>query len=112
MATDDFINQQMRDVLSRNPDATHPEIMRTLAYRARLNWGRVPASVSLVQRGLDSASDIIRKYSPDQPRVPAGQSNGGRWTRDPNSSEGGARRGNAKEGLSKTPKIPINLWRL
>ena len=40
MATDDFINQQMRDILSRNPDATHPEIMRALAYRARLNWGR------------------------------------------------------------------------
>ena len=110
MATDDFINQQMRDILSRNPDATHPEIMRTLAYRARLNWGRVPASVSLVQRGLDSASDIIRKYSPDQPRVPAGQSDGGRWTRDPNSSEGGREARERERRLiedSKNPNKPM-----
>lgn len=80
MVTDDFIHRQLRDILSRNPDATHPEIMDALAYRARLNWGRVPASIHLVQRGLASAIDIARKYSPDQPRVPAGNSDGGRWT--------------------------------
>jgi hypothetical protein len=89
MYTDDYLSREIRDILSRKPDATHKEIVQALTYRARLKWGRIPPAVQLWQRGLDSADDITRKYRPDQPRVPEGSSEGGEWTRDPNSSEGG-----------------------
>jgi hypothetical protein len=89
MYTDDYLSREIRDILSRKPDATHKEIVQALTYRARLKWGRIPPAVQLWQRGLDSAEDITRKYRPDQPRVPEGSSEGGEWTRDPNSSEGG-----------------------
>jgi hypothetical protein len=28
------------------------------------------------------SAPVVQKYSPDQPRVPAGDSDGGQWTRD------------------------------
>ena len=80
MYTDDYLSREIRDILSRKPDATHKEIVQALTYRARLKWGRIPPAVQLWQRGLDSADDITRKYRPDQPRVPAGSSEGGEWT--------------------------------
>jgi hypothetical protein len=80
MYADDYLSREIRDILSRKPDATHKEIVQALTYRARLKWGRIPPAVQLWQRGLDSADDITRKYRPDQPRVPAGSSEGGEWT--------------------------------
>jgi hypothetical protein len=89
MFNDDYLSREIRDILSRKPDADRKEVVQALIYRARLKWGRIPPIVQLWQHGLDSAEDIVRKYSPDQPRVPAGNSDGGQWTRDGSSSEGG-----------------------
>ncbi len=45
--------------------------------REAVGYGPTPKSAVFLKR---SADDIERRYSPDQPRVPAGSSDGGQWT--------------------------------
>ena len=87
--TDDHLRREIDDILNRKPDATRKEIVAALYWRASLKWGRVPETVKIWYREYNSPAEILAKYSPDQPRVPAGNSDGGQWTRDPNASEGG-----------------------
>lgn len=89
MFTDDHLRREIDDILNRKPDATRKEIVAALYWRATLKWGRVPETVKVWYREYNSPAEILAKYSPDQPRVPAGNSDGGQWTRDPNASEGG-----------------------
>ena len=49
-----------------------------------LRWGRVPAVLTEIIAATASEA-ALWKYSPDQPRVPAGSSDGGQWT----SGDGG-----------------------
>ena len=89
MFTDDHLRREIADILNRKPSATRKDIVEALYWRATLKWGRVPETVKVWYRHYNSPDEILAKYSPDQPRVPAGNSDGGQWTRDPNASEGG-----------------------
>lgn len=89
MFTDDHLRREIDDILNRKPSATRKEIVEALYWRATLKWGRVPEMVKVWYRQYNTPDEILAKYSPDQPRVPAGNSDGGQWTRDPNASEGG-----------------------
>jgi len=73
--------------------------MRPDAHRfLRPDWRRYVQPGSELQALYD---EIERKYRPDQPRVPAGVSEGGRWTADGGGAEGSpARSGNAPPGES------------
>jgi hypothetical protein len=54
----------------------------------------------------------LAKYSPDQPRVPAGHSDGGQWTNGSGSSVGsggGGGSGNS-EGRTSGPRLAQVIW--
>src|SRR6218665_2185043 len=46
------------------------------ATKQRLNWGMAKARLTMALIGI---GDMISKFDPDQPRVPAGQPTGGQW---------------------------------
>ncbi|PZU92758.1 MAG: hypothetical protein DI527_08815 [Chelatococcus sp.] len=58
------------------PDLSRRATLRTAETRVlRLRLLRLRDEVALIRRDR-----LLRKYNPDQPRVPAGNSGGGRWT--------------------------------
>lgn len=110
MFTDDHLRREIADILNRKPSATRKDIVEALYWRATLKWGRVPETVKVWYRHYNSPDEILAKYSPDQPRVPAGNSDGGQWTRDPNASEGGREAREREKRLfedSKNPNKPM-----
>jgi len=72
--------------------STDPELSRALAVRAieggllRLKWLAAATRFELAMLRHDRAL----KYRPDQPRVPAGNPDGGQWTIDAGSAGGGS----------------------
>jgi hypothetical protein len=78
-------------------------------------WSRIDKATFLTPNEKRSAvgygpleeggNDISRKYRPDQPRVPAGQSGGGQWT----NGEGGDGTGGGEQPASTTGSKPIQL---
>lgn len=76
------------------PDLSRRAILRTAETRVlRLRLLRLKDEVGLIRRDR-----LLRKYNPDQPRVPAGNSGGGRWT----SGSGG---GGGSSGAGE-PSLP------
>jgi hypothetical protein len=78
---------EMRDSLGLDPFANaaadRPMVLTPTGY--------VPIEAGVGGEGVDTAlSPAVQKYSPDQPRVPAGNADGGQWTNeaDIGSSEG------------------------
>lgn len=106
MFTDDSLRLEIARILDQKPDATRKEIVEALYWRATLKWGRVPETVKIWYREYNSPEEIIAKYSPDQPRVPANDPHGGEWTRDPNSSEGGREAREREKRLMEESKNP------
>jgi len=74
---------EMRDHLGLDP-YPNPAADRAMVLTAT---GYVPIEANVARPSMDEAAANVRtqsavqKYSPDQPRVPAGNSDGGQWTR-------------------------------
>jgi hypothetical protein len=77
----------------------------------RGNWIRLQwhLSAAAVEQSAKRIADLLRaKYDPDQPRVPAGSREGGRWTTNggmENWSEGNGGEGDANEGAATAESI-------
>jgi len=69
-----------------------------LAAVCYLRWGFVPRQV----RDVVDALEALQKYRPDQPRVPAGNPEGGQWT-----DGGGSTRPWRVEDIYDPPLIPV-----
>jgi hypothetical protein len=82
-------------------------------------WTRVDKATFLTQNEKraavgygpveDGGNDLSRKYRPDQPRVPAGQSGGGRWTDEGGASGGGRGDGFQLAQIDGQRKYSVNL---
>ena len=97
---------ELRDALGLDP-YTNPAADRPMVLTAT---GYVPIEAGVGGEGADgsagaNASDasIVRKYSPDQPRAPAGNPSGGQWT-----GEGGSSPSNDSRVISDA--TPDNAW--
>ena len=75
----DAIALQYKRIRRKYPDAPELEIWHGVAMDFYLRQGTIPTEV-LVQSALARAEGYGTKYRPDQPRVPAGNPDGGQWT--------------------------------
>jgi hypothetical protein len=76
---------------TRLPPLTEAQAFAVSAADELLKEGMTPRAL-MKGLGLDPAAlDGLEKYNPDQPRVPAGNSDGGQWTRDGNTGTGPGR---------------------
>jgi hypothetical protein len=79
---------------------------------ARLDLGEKLLAAGLTPRelidtfGLDPAALDFRKYNQDQPRVPAGNPDGGQWTPDSGETPGIATGGGARPSISHGVRLP------
>jgi hypothetical protein len=87
----------------RYPDENEEERWNGVALDCYLRTGHVPDEV-LHYKALASAGLLSLKYREDQPRVPAGNPDGGEWTRD-NSLSGSQR----KLERSKRIRIAVDV---
>ena len=69
----------------RYPDENEEERWNGVALDCYLRTGHVPEEV-LYYKAIARAGLLARKYREDQPRVPAGNPDGGQWTDDGGSS--------------------------
>ena len=69
----------------RYPDENEEERWNGVALDCYLRTGHVPEEV-LYYKAIARAGLLARKYREDQPRVPAGNPDGGQWTHDGGSS--------------------------
>ena len=69
----------------RYPDENEEERWNGVALDCYLRTGHVPKEV-LYYKAIARAGLLARKYREDQPRVPAGNPDGGQWTDDGGSS--------------------------
>jgi hypothetical protein len=73
-------------------------------YQRRAELAAIHSELEAIKRDLQKAGEeclalakaelravLAKKYNPDQPRVPAGNSDGGQWTRDGNTGTGPGR---------------------
>lgn len=99
--------------------STDPDIRRIMVLRAiesdllRLKWLAAATRFEIAMRRHDRALKYAYKYgfNPNQPRVPAGQREGGQWANDGTSSDqvrlaGDIPNGNSPEILKERPPTP------
>lgn len=99
------IEFQYNRIRRKNPDATELEIWHGVAVDFYLRTGDVPEDV-LIQSALAQAESYGFKYRPDQPRVPAGNPDGGQWTDEggDGGSDGGGASLRDRVARNKPPK--------
>lgn len=100
----DTIALRYKQRFERYPDEDEEERWNGVALDFYLRTGDVPKEV-LHYKALASAGLRSLKYREDQPRVPAGNPDGGQWTADGGSSgenDGGGGSGNNDNGASDT----------
>ena len=73
---------ELKNCLERYPGEDASKILDRVRFASFLRTGVEPTSKELVR-----AIKFLRKYSPDQPRVPAGNPDGGQWTSGGSSGE-------------------------
>jgi hypothetical protein len=91
---------ELRDALGldpfQNPAADRPMVLTATGYvpiEANAGGNASPSSNGGGQASNARSASAVQKYSPDQPRVPAGQSGGGQWT----SEDGGSSTANTAD---------------
>jgi hypothetical protein len=76
---------EMRDALGldpyANPAADRPMVLTATGYVPIEAGASSPVGVTRGSMLPLRPNEVLGKYSPDQPRVPAGNTNGGQWTR-------------------------------
>jgi hypothetical protein len=88
---DELLRQRQAEIAAIRRD------LETLAFEARKAGEEC---LALAKAELQAA---LKKYSPDQPRVPAGNSDGGQWTRDDDGNGSSSDFSGAARDLSDAP---------
>ncbi len=92
----------------RRPRAEHVSSPSITSDDARTEFIADLASIrrDLAALRLGLAAIVARKYDPDQPRLPAGQSGGGQWTDESGDGVGESSAGRSTLYVAGAPRIP------
>ena len=76
---------ELKNCLLRHPEDEPADLLQRVSFAAFLKTGQAPTAKEVTDALL-----LLGKYSPEQPRVPAGNPDGGQWTSGGGSGEGSA----------------------